>query len=79
MHKNRLQECTHKLNIPLPIYQTVNEGFEHAPQFRATVLVDGAKYTSQKTFSTRKAAEQDVAELALEYISQKKPDDGFPR
>ncbi|XP_024024283.1 double-stranded RNA-binding protein 1 [Morus notabilis] len=79
MHKNRLQECTHKLNIPLPIYQTINEGFEHAPQFRATVLVDGAKYTSQKTFSTRKAAEQDVAELALKYISQKKPDDGFPR
>ncbi|EXB96956.1 Double-stranded RNA-binding protein 4 [Morus notabilis] len=47
--------------------------------FRATVLVNGAKYTSQKTFSTRKAVEQDVAELALNYISQKKPDDGFPR
>ncbi|EXB96955.1 Double-stranded RNA-binding protein 4 [Morus notabilis] len=79
MHKNHLQECTHKLNIPLPIYQTVNEGFQNAPQFRATVLVDGAKYTSQKTFSTCKAVEQDVAEVALNYISQKKPDDGFPR
>lgn len=79
MHKNRLQEITHKLNIPLPIYQTVNEGFQHAPQFRATVLVDGVKYTSPNTFSTRKAAEKDVAELALRYISQKKPDEGFPQ
>ncbi|XP_024020413.1 double-stranded RNA-binding protein 4 isoform X3 [Morus notabilis] len=46
--------------------------------FRATVLVDGAKYTSQKTFSTCKAAEQDVAKLTPKYISQKKHDDGFP-
>lgn len=70
MHKNRLQEFTHKSNIPLPIYQTVNEGYQHMPQFRSTVLVNGAKFTSSSTFSTRKAAEQNVAELALKSLSK---------
>ena len=79
MQKNRLQELTHKLNVPLPIYQTVNEGFQHAPKFRSTVLVDGVKITSEKTFWTRKAAEKDVAELALKHISQKKKDEEFPQ
>ncbi|KAJ6411302.1 hypothetical protein OIU84_007965 [Salix udensis] len=38
------------------------------PRFRSTVWVDGAQYTSQKTFLHRKAAEQDAANLALESI-----------
>lgn len=78
MHKNRLQEYTQRSAIPLPIYQTVNEGFQHAPKFRSTVLVDGATYTSPNTFSHRKAAEQDVARLALEFISKKIKDEGCP-
>ncbi|PON77418.1 Double-stranded RNA-binding domain containing protein [Parasponia andersonii] len=79
MHKNRLQEFTHKSNIPLPIYQTINEGYQHLPQFRSTVLVNGARYTSPDTFSTRKAAEQSVAELALKSISKETVvDEGFP-
>ncbi|XP_057970642.1 double-stranded RNA-binding protein 5-like [Malania oleifera] len=78
MHKNRLQEYTQRSSIPLPIYHTVNEGFQHAPRFRSTVLVDGASYTSPNSFSHRKAAEQDVAKLALECISQKIKDEGCP-
>ncbi|XP_062107551.1 uncharacterized protein LOC133818598 [Humulus lupulus] len=70
MHKNRLQEFTHKTNIPLPIYQTINEGYQHMPKFRSTVIVNGASYTSSDTFSTRKAAEQNVAELALKSIAK---------
>uniref|UniRef100_A0A5B7BGK9 Putative double-stranded RNA-binding protein 4 isoform X3 n=1 Tax=Davidia involucrata TaxID=16924 RepID=A0A5B7BGK9_DAVIN len=71
MHKNKLQEYTQKLGLQLPIYQTINEGFPHAPKFRSTVLVDGAKYTSMLTFSHRKEAEQDVAKQACECLTKK--------
>ncbi|XP_022771936.1 double-stranded RNA-binding protein 4-like isoform X2 [Durio zibethinus] len=78
MHKNRLQEFTQRSSIPLPVYQTFNEGSLHAPKFRSTVLVDGISYTSVGTFSHRKAAEQDVAKYALECISKKLKDEGCP-
>uniref|UniRef100_A0A5B7AKU4 Putative double-stranded RNA-binding protein 4 isoform X3 n=2 Tax=Davidia involucrata TaxID=16924 RepID=A0A5B7AKU4_DAVIN len=78
LYKNRLQEYTHRSAIPLPIYQTINEGAQHAPKFRSTVLVDGSYYTSLNTFSHRKAAEQDVAKVALDGISQKRKDEGCP-
>ncbi|KAF3792523.1 Double-stranded RNA-binding protein 4 [Nymphaea thermarum] len=71
MFKNRLQEYAQKLGLPLPLYQTMNEGFTHAPLFRATVIVDGETYRSQHTFKHRKTAEQDVARLALESLSKK--------
>ncbi|GLT28827.1 hypothetical protein SLA2020_037310 [Shorea laevis] len=78
MHKNRLQEYTQRSSLPLPVYTTVNEGQSHAPKFRSTVLVDGATYTSGNTFSVRKAAEQDVAKIALESITKKIKDEGCP-
>ncbi|KAK3218426.1 hypothetical protein Dsin_012396 [Dipteronia sinensis] len=78
MHKNRLQEYAQRSSIALPIYQTVNEGYQHAPRFRATVFVDGETYTSSNTYLHRKAAEQDVAKLALECISKKIKDEGSP-
>ena len=78
MHKNRLQEYTQRSAIPLPIYQTFNEGFQHAPKFRSAVLVDGETYKSPNSFSHRKAAEQDVARIALESISKKIKDEGCP-
>ncbi|XP_072994230.1 uncharacterized protein [Typha latifolia] len=74
MHKNRLQEYTQRSCIPMPIYQTVNEGHPHAPKFRSTVLVDGETFQSPRTFAHRKEAEQDVAKLALEAISRKTMD-----
>nr|XP_029120990.1 uncharacterized protein LOC105047090 isoform X2 [Elaeis guineensis] len=77
MHKNRLQEYAQRSSIPLPLYQTVNEGYPHAPQFRSTVMVDGATFVSSCTFSHRKEAEQDVAKLALEGISRKIKDEGI--
>ncbi|KAF8390012.1 hypothetical protein HHK36_024533 [Tetracentron sinense] len=78
MYKNRLQEYAQRSSIPLPIYQTINEGFQHAPKFRSTVLVDGAAYKSINTYSQRKAAEQDAAKRALELISKKIKDEGCP-
>ncbi|XP_011021410.1 PREDICTED: uncharacterized protein LOC105123488 isoform X2 [Populus euphratica] len=78
MYKNRLQEYTQKSSLQLPVYQTVNEGPAHMPRFRSTVWVDGARYRSQKTFLHRKAAEQDVANLALESILNRVKDEGCP-
>ncbi|CAN6478731.1 unnamed protein product [Victoria cruziana] len=69
--KNRLQEYAQKLGLPLPSYQTINEGFTHAPLFKATVIVGGETYRSQHAFKHRKSAEQDVARLALESLSKK--------
>lgn len=53
------------------MYQTNNEGSQHAPMFRSTVVVDGASYTSPNIFSHRKTAEQDVARIALLSMPQK--------
>ncbi|OVA05827.1 Double-stranded RNA-binding domain [Macleaya cordata] len=78
MHKNRLQEYAQRSAIPLPIYETINEGSQHAPKFRSTVKVDGAVYRSLNTFSHRKEAEQDVAKFAFEYISKKIKDERCP-
>ncbi|XP_042502794.1 double-stranded RNA-binding protein 4-like [Macadamia integrifolia] len=77
-HKNRLQEYTQRSAIPLPVYQTLNEGSSHAPRFRATVLVDGVSYVSSETFSHRKEAEQSVAKYALERILEKIKSEGCP-
>ncbi|XP_022728379.1 double-stranded RNA-binding protein 1-like isoform X2 [Durio zibethinus] len=78
MYKNRLQEYTQRSSIPLPVYQTFNEGLLHAPRFRSSVIVDGICYVSGETFSHRKAAEQDVAKYALECITKKIKDEGCP-
>lgn len=70
-YKNRLQEFTQRAKIPLPVYRTVNEGQSHAPKFKSTVVVDGVTYASVNAYSSRRAAEQDVAKVALEGISRK--------
>ncbi|KAG5618896.1 hypothetical protein H5410_018720 [Solanum commersonii] len=68
MYKNQLQEYTQKNVKQLPVYQTVNDGFPHAPKFRAKVLVDGSEYESKSTYPTKKEAEQAVAKIAYECI-----------
>eukprot|EP00262_Sarcandra_glabra_P015273 TRINITY_DN466_c0_g4_i1.p1 TRINITY_DN466_c0_g4~~TRINITY_DN466_c0_g4_i1.p1 ORF type:complete len:327 (+),score=56.40 TRINITY_DN466_c0_g4_i1:66-1046(+) len=78
MHKNRLQEYAQRSAIALPVYQTINEGSQHAPKFRSTVKIDGASYRSSQTFLHRKEAEQDVAKHALECISRRIKDEGCP-
>ncbi|KAI8534576.1 hypothetical protein RHMOL_Rhmol10G0101300 [Rhododendron molle] len=76
LYKNRLQEYTQRLGLPFPVYQTTNEGFQHAPRFRSTVLVDGSSYTSTDTFLQRKAAEQDASRVALDELTPKMKDEG---
>ncbi|KAF7147726.1 hypothetical protein RHSIM_Rhsim03G0037200 [Rhododendron simsii] len=77
MYKNRLQEFTQRLGLPFPMYQTTNEGSQHAPRFRSTVIVDGSSYTSTGTFLHRKAAEQDSSRVALDGLAPKMKDEGF--
>ncbi|XP_075675438.1 double-stranded RNA-binding protein 4-like [Castanea sativa] len=78
MYKNHLQDYTQRSAIPQPIYQTMSEGPFNAIRFRSTVEVDGATYTSPNTFLHKKAAEQDVAKIALEHISKRIRDEGCP-
>ncbi|KAK7849948.1 double-stranded rna-binding protein 1 [Quercus suber] len=78
MYKNHLQEYAQRSAIQLPVYKTVNEGSQHAPMFRSTVVVDGQIYTSPNTFLKSKIAEQDVSKLALEHISKKIKDERCP-
>ena len=56
----------------------MSEGPSNALRFRSTVEVDRATYTSPNTFLRKKAAEQDVAKVALEHISKKIRDEGCP-
>lgn len=77
IYKSQLHEYCQKSKIPIPVYQTVNEGSLNLPKYRSTVLVDEVHYVSPNTFRNRKGAEQDVARIALEYISKRTKDDGF--
>lgn len=75
--KTRLQEFTQKASIPLPVYETSNEGVPHAPLFQSRVWVDGICFISSNTFSNRKMAEQDAAKLAFICTVQKVKEEGY--
>lgn len=78
LYKNMLQQYVQKLSLPLPVYQTRNEGSSHAPMFRATVWVEDICCTTPNVFSNKKPAEQEVARIALDALMQKVKDDGLP-
>ncbi|XP_048135653.1 double-stranded RNA-binding protein 4-like [Rhodamnia argentea] len=78
MYKNRLQEYTQKTMVHSPIYNTINEGSQHAPRYRSTVFVDGKSFTCPNTFPQKKEAEQNVAQIALDLLSQMMKDEGCP-
>ncbi|KAI9111501.1 hypothetical protein K1719_017191 [Acacia pycnantha] len=77
MHKNRLQEHAQRSHIPLPIYQAVNIGLDHAPRYRSAVSVGGKSYTSENVFPYRVDSEQEVAKLALKHITTGVKDEGL--
>ena len=58
----------------------MSEGPSNALRFRSTVEVDGVTYTSPNTFlpKKKKKAEQDVAKVVLEHISNWIRDKGYP-
>ncbi|XP_048498721.2 uncharacterized protein LOC109135367 isoform X2 [Beta vulgaris subsp. vulgaris] len=70
--KDRLHVFTCRARKPAPVYHTINEaGPQDVPKFRSTVKVDGETYSCLNTFSSKKAAEKDVAKVALEGICKK--------
>lgn len=68
MHKNDLNCCCQRLSIPIPVYESTVEGYDHAPRYRATVSVGKRSFTSPNMFSNRKSAEQDAAKVALQHL-----------
>ncbi|KAJ8753309.1 hypothetical protein K2173_019708 [Erythroxylum novogranatense] len=80
MYKAKLHEYLKKSSLPLPVYSTVDVGTTcHEPKFRASVIVDGEKFTSPNTFSRRKTAEHAVAKFALECTLKRIKEKGCPR
>ena len=59
--KSRLQEIAQKSKLNMPEYQVSGSG----QTFMATVSFNGHVFSSNKTFSKKKLAEQDAAHTAL--------------
>ncbi|AES99332.1 double-stranded RNA-binding motif protein [Medicago truncatula] len=77
MFKNNLIQFALKSNMKHPEFFSRNEGSIQAPAYRSSVMVDGLVFTSQLTFFHRKAAEQEVARFALEYLTKKVKDEAY--
>ena len=70
--KNLLQEFCQERKIPLPKYTTEKlESPAHLPEFISQVEIDGMKYHSDKSYSSKRAAELSVAGVALASIQTK--------
>ncbi|TVU22511.1 hypothetical protein EJB05_32217 [Eragrostis curvula] len=71
MHKSRLMELSQRQRWPSPSYTFTRDGPDHAPLFRATIVVDGAEFCSPGGGSrTAKEAVNLAAKAALENLSQ---------
>ncbi|HVX18621.1 MAG TPA: ribonuclease III [Acidimicrobiales bacterium] len=68
-HKSRLQELCARLFDHGPDYQLSEKGPEHDKEFRAEVWVDGGVWGTG-TGRTKKQAEQDAAEQAVQRLSE---------
>ncbi|KAK0576879.1 hypothetical protein LWI29_024767 [Acer saccharum] len=63
--KIRLQEYTHRVGLPNPVYETTEYGPFHEPFFRSQVTLDDITYKSLPGFFDRQTAEYSAAEVAL--------------
>ena len=71
--KNRLQELLAKHGHPPPVYETAEQGPDHAKQFSARVLL-GEQPIGRGSGNSKKAAERAAAEAAIARFG----DDGVP-
>ncbi|KAH9298667.1 hypothetical protein KI387_030349, partial [Taxus chinensis] len=76
-YKNKLQECIQKLHLPLPVYESVNEGFDHLPNFKCSVTVNGVRYESTGAHKHKKEAEQSAAQAAIQDLATRHSDYQF--
>ena len=70
--KTSLQELGATLGLGPPTYQVADEGPDHAKTFTAAVLLAGEEY-GRGTGRTKKAAEQEAAEVAWHALSAQAP------
>lgn len=69
-YKTRVQEMIQKAGHPPPLYRiTAESGPDHDKTF--CVALESANYTTEGTGKNKKAAEQDAAQKAFEYLSEK--------
>ncbi len=68
--KAQLIEYTRHNNMKLPEYKHSSEGKAHEPKWIATVTIASILYKSSKTCSTKKKAEENVAQVVLYSLEQ---------
>ncbi|KAK9725932.1 hypothetical protein RND81_05G178400 [Saponaria officinalis] len=70
MFKSNLQNFCQSKSWLLPKYSTTKEGYDHCPLFKASVIVNGATYNTPYFSKSSKDAQNLVAELALEHLTE---------
>lgn len=68
-YKMQLHNYAQSKTLDQPSYSTKSEGPPHAPQFQATVTIDGHSFDSPGHFRTLKDAEHVAAKVALMSLS----------
>lgn len=64
-YKSQLLVYAQRRSKQLPEYTAVRVGSPHAPQFKATVVIDGLTFECPRFFKTVREAEHAAAEVAL--------------
>ncbi|XP_050879766.1 double-stranded RNA-binding protein 1 [Lathyrus oleraceus] len=69
MYKTQLQQLCQQRRWSLPKYSAMNDGPQHKPSYKASVLVNDATFTSSDTFSSSKEAQNQAAMRAFLNLS----------
>ncbi|XP_050876295.1 double-stranded RNA-binding protein 1 [Lathyrus oleraceus] len=69
MYKTQLQQLCQQRRWSLPKYSAMNDGPQHKPSYKASVLVNDATFTSSDTFNSTKEAQNQAAMRAFLNLS----------
>ena len=69
MYKTQLQQLCQKKRWSLPKYSAMNDGPQHNPSYKASVLVKDVIFTPSDTFSSSKEAQNQAAMRAFLNLS----------
>ncbi|CAJ2668569.1 unnamed protein product [Trifolium pratense] len=73
MYKTQLQHLCQRQRWSLPEYSHMNEGLQHKPSYKASVVVNGVTFTSSDTFNSSKEAQNQAAMKAFFNFSSPPP------
>ncbi|KAK9156985.1 hypothetical protein Scep_003559 [Stephania cephalantha] len=68
MYKSKLQELCQGRRWSVPEYLMSREGLDHAPRFKACIVVNGVQFESSDLCRTAKQAQNEVSKLAYEHF-----------